>query len=426
MKTRLLIPSAALVCLLICFGVVRAQTVTIGAIPGSHFCAGDSIAISFTAAGFFGHKNVFTLQLSDTTGSFSNGFQNLASLADTLPGTFTIHTTLPYSEGTHYRFRIMAAVPYTTSADNGSDLTIGAAYWLMSYGADGPGTTGIPITFYVTDDLMDPRRTIDYTVHWDFGAGATPATATVNARVPQSTIKSTATYSTPGHKIATLRYSGSGGCLSKNTDTVRFDIFDCSSPSLPHDAIVVNSDTMAAESSKTYWVNPGFTLSFADSDTIFAEPGSTIGGPHNCVIYLKPGAVFNSSRHAGGNSVIFGNGASVNYQPSDFTMNCRTFDFDYSTAPPNVFHPTSSVKSDLNSVPITLSPNPTNGMLSVQGLPSGDVTVSVYNALGETVMMRKNPPASEFTLDLSKLLAGTYYIRFSSANSVITKKVIRE
>jgi hypothetical protein len=126
------------------------------------------------------------------------------------------------------------------------------------------------------------------------------------------------------------------------------------------------------------------------------------------------------------NSVIFGDGASINTNSTDFTLNCPTLDFDYSNAPPNPAHPTSSVKDDLNSVPITLSPNPTGGIISVQGLPLDNITVSVFNTLGETVMEQKNPPAPDFTLDLSKLVPGTYYIRFSSANSVVTQKIVRE
>jgi photosystem II stability/assembly factor-like uncharacterized protein len=86
----------------------------------------------------------------------------------------------------------------------------------------------------------------------------------------------------------------------------------------------------------------------------------------------------------------------------------------------------ASVKDNLNSVSITVSPNPTGGMISVQGLPLDDITVSVFNIIGETVMVQKNPSAPDFTLDLSKLAPGTYYIRFSSANSVVTKKVVRE
>jgi hypothetical protein len=127
--------------------------------------------------------------------------------------------------------------------------------------------------------------------------------------------------------------------------------------------------------------------------------------------------------------VIFGDGANIKAASngtSDFTLNCPTLDFDYSNAPPNPAHPSASVKNDLASVPFTLSPNPTGGMLSVQGLPLDDITVSIFNTLGETVMEQKNPPSSDLTLDLSKFVPGTYYIRFSSANSVVTKMVVRE
>ena len=65
-------------------------------------------------------------------------------------------------------------------------------------------------------------------------------------------------------------------------------------------------------------------------------------------------------------------------------------------------------------------------MISVQGLPADNITVSVFTILGKTVMVQKNPPDPDFTLDLSKLAPGTYYIRFASANSVVTKKIVRE
>ncbi len=167
-------------------------------------------------------------------------------------------------------------------------------------------------------------------------------------------------------------------------------------------------------------------MNFGGGDTIFAEPGSTISGhPEGDVLYMKQGSALTSS--SGSNIVIFSDGASINnLASSDFTLNCPTLDFDYSNAPPNPAHPTSGVKNDLTEVPITVSPNPTNGMLSVQGLPLDNITVSVFNTLGETVMEQKNPPVPDFTIDLSKLDPGAYYIRFSSANSVVTKKVVRE
>ncbi|MEI8135597.1 MAG: kelch repeat-containing protein [bacterium] len=92
-----------------------------------------------------------------------------------------------------------------------------------------------------------------------------------------------------------------------------------------------------------------------------------------------------------------------------------------------IFDPNASwVKNESNSVSISLSPNPTSGVLRVQGLPLENITATVMNMLGETVLLQKNLIAPYFTLDLSMLPSGTYYIGISSANSVVTKMVVKE
>ncbi len=382
-----------------------------------------------------GAGNVFLLQLSDPKGSFSNGFRNIGSLFDTVPGTFTIDTTISYvGSSTHYRFRILAAVPYIISADNGSDIAIGTGpgYFYFDMGGLTGGSIGTPTTFLIPDgDLGPPGLQDQDTAFWDFGSGATPATATsITPIITGLSFSQDVTYSTTGDKMVTLSVVAPGGC-STTTLTYEIHIYDCRDPVISHDAIVINSDTTVTlghlEPSKTYWVNPGFSLILSGGDTIFAEPGSMISNPRNgasnCVLYMKQRSVFTSS--SGANSVIFGDGASINAPSGDFTLNCPTLDFDYTNAPPNPAHSLASVKDDLNSVPITLFPNPTDGMISVQGLPSGNITISVFNTLGETVMVQKIPPSPDFMLDLSKFVPGTYYIRFSSANSVVTKAIIK-
>jgi hypothetical protein len=190
---------------------------------------------------------------------------------------------------------------------------------------------------------------------------------------------------------------------------------------------VINSDTTVAlydlKSSKTYWVNPGAIMNVTGGSgndgicTIFAEPGATISGVGNCRLYMKNGSIFTSSTAY--NSVIYCDGANINPHSLDFTLECPTLDFDYTNAPPNPAHPLSSVKDVIDASSITLSPNPTTGLISVKGL-------SVMNLLGETVMQLRNPQSPDFTIDLSKLVVGTYYIRLSSENSVVTKMVVRE
>jgi hypothetical protein len=297
------------------------------------------------------------------------------------------------------------------------------------------GTMGTPITFPPQEwdcIIGDPH----YTEFWDFGPGATPAKATIpgiyDGVIAVHFSQVVVTYSTPGEKTYTVTVDSAGKRFS--TGTYKLFAYDCSKPSIPHNAIVINSDTTVtfdSQPSRTYWVNPGVQLKlmnlygrYGDSTfTVFAEPGSTISGSvFHCVLYLKRGAGVTSN---GMNSVIYGDGATINSSSTDFTLTCPTLDFDYTNAPPNVAH-SSAVRDELKSLSVTLSPNPTRGMLQVQGLPSENTTVSVFNILGEMVVMQKSPRASSFTLDLSKLLPGAYYVRFSSANSVVTKKVVRE
>ena len=139
---------------------------------------------------------------------------------------------------------------------------------------------------------------------------------------------------------------------------------------------------------------------------------------------MKHGSVLAPTN--GDNCVILGDGANVSAGSTDFTLNCPALDFDYTNAPPNAAFPLSVAKNELSSVSLTLSPNPTSGMLHVQGLPSNNITVSVFNVLGEAALVQKRPTGSDFALDLSSLVPGTYYVRFASANSVVTKMVVRE
>jgi len=90
-----------------------------------------------------------------------------------------------------------------------------------------------------------------------------------------------------------------------------------------------------------------------------------------------------------------------------------------------VFTPSVNAVGEAAPLQISLFPNPTNGIVSIKNIPENTLRVSIMNLLGETMMQLNNPHTSDFTLDLSKLVPGTYYIRFSSANSVVTKAIIK-
>ncbi|MFI5264945.1 MAG: T9SS type A sorting domain-containing protein, partial [Candidatus Kapaibacterium sp.] len=74
----------------------------------------------------------------------------------------------------------------------------------------------------------------------------------------------------------------------------------------------------------------------------------------------------------------------------------------------------------------SLSPNPTTGIITVHNAPANILHVTVSSILGESIIELTHPNAPEFTLDLSKLPPGTYIARFSMANEVITRKILKE
>jgi RHS repeat-associated protein len=105
---------------------VTPQTLTTAAISGSPFCAGTNLNISFTATGTFGSGNVFTAQLSDSTGSFVSPI-NIGTLTS-MATSATISSTIPLNtlHGTQYRIRVISSNSSINGSDNGSNIIINA------------------------------------------------------------------------------------------------------------------------------------------------------------------------------------------------------------------------------------------------------------------------------------------------------------
>lgn len=406
--------------LLFITSIATGQSVTIGTIPASQFCAGDPLSVTLTVTGTWEHNNAFTLQLSNVNGTFDNGFTRLGSVNDTVPGSFTINTTIPATTpfSSHYRFRVIGAKPYTESADNGSDILIGEQATRVTWK---PGVlnsavaVGVPIEFRMFDFSIS-----NDTEHVDYGAGATQSGRTV-------------TYNSSGLKKIFITSVAPGGCSVM--DSFQVYVFGCDNPVIPHDAIILSSNTDFTgdnnHSNKTYWLNPGVSLTLGGnvSDTIFAEAGSSVsgqnGGQTDDIVYLKKGASSDPDFYG---VVVYQPGSNVTNTNSQSirTVECADLTFDYSVAPTNsIMHINEAVTPARPLPAITLSPNPTNGIVTVKGVPLS-AQVQVMNVLGVTVKEMARTTESNFNLDLSTLVPGTYYIRFSSANSVVTKKVVRQ
>jgi len=102
------------------------QTISTGTITGSPFCAGSVVSVPFTVSGTFTSGNIFTVQLSNASGSFASPVI-IGTLTSTVAGT--ISSTIPANTitGSGYRIRVVSSNPAKTGSINGSDLSISAS-----------------------------------------------------------------------------------------------------------------------------------------------------------------------------------------------------------------------------------------------------------------------------------------------------------
>lgn len=100
-------------------------TVSTGAIAPTSYCLeGISINVPFTVTGTVNAGNIYTAQLSNSSGSFASPTA-VGTLASTSTGALNVMTIIPNNTppGTGYRIRVDASNPATMGTDNGTNLT---------------------------------------------------------------------------------------------------------------------------------------------------------------------------------------------------------------------------------------------------------------------------------------------------------------
>ncbi|MBW7468259.1 hypothetical protein ABID22_002663 [Pontibacter aydingkolensis] len=117
---------------------VPVYAIKTSSMDASAFCAGSSISVAYTSQGDFPDGNIFSVELSDSRGSFAN--------ATTIGsgGVSPIQVSLPadMGEGAGYRIRVSSSAPLVAGSDNGSDLAISfvpAAPVVTGSSSCGPG-----------------------------------------------------------------------------------------------------------------------------------------------------------------------------------------------------------------------------------------------------------------------------------------------
>ena len=109
------------------------------------------------------------------------------------------------------------------------------------------------------------------------------------------------------------------------------------------------------------------------------------------------------------------------FNPKQFIEQLIKIEF-YKTAEVYINDVKDQIQNYLN---ISLFPNPVSGILSIHNAPENLISVSIVSVLGEQMIVMASPKAADFVIDLSKVLPGTYFARFTMSDKIINIKLLK-
>jgi hypothetical protein len=165
----------------------------------TNICLGDFLSISCKTVNRFKANNVFTVQLSNASGSFASPV-NVGTVNDSVGSflPFMIPTNTPVGAG--YRLRVIASSPLDTALDNGKNIRISAYPQPRAY-SDSPVCVGGPLNLYDTSSSV----ATDY--KW-YGPTGNLVGTTQNVLIPNMPATSTGNY-----VIEIINYA----CITRDT-----------------------------------------------------------------------------------------------------------------------------------------------------------------------------------------------------------------
>ncbi len=94
---------------------VQDNIIVLGAIPPV-WCQVTNFNIPFTVTGTYTAGNVFTAQLSNSSGTFTSGTTNLGTLTSTAAGTIVANVPNTVTLGSNYQIRLISSTPSITNS----------------------------------------------------------------------------------------------------------------------------------------------------------------------------------------------------------------------------------------------------------------------------------------------------------------------
>jgi hypothetical protein len=191
-------------------------------------------------------------------------------------------------------------------------------------------------------------------------------------------------------------------------------------PATPSIALVVNSTDTVSPGNLPIWVCGGGSLTLDGGfHNVYLETGAmmmTQGGIDT--IYVKNGATLNM---AGGIHVVYyENLLDLNITAGAATnIPCTSINFDYSNGPSSGCIITSLPSETETN--ISVYPNPSSGIFKINSsIQKG--TFEIYNLQGKKVY--SGSVKSNFQIDISAQSNGIYYLKLSTSEGMVNKKII--
>jgi len=312
----------------------------------SMICAGDTFQVPYTVnnTSNFNSGNVFSVQLSNPSGSFASGTTTIGTRTATTAGSISCVVPTSVTPSNTYRIRIRSTNQVDSSSANIKDISIGVVRPNVSNSNNGQICTGQQLNLYATS------TTTGVSYKWTGPAGFN-STA-------QNPVISSATTTNSGDYIVTARLYG---CLAKDTTTVVVANASASTvyatgsnPICERDTLYLNA-TVGTVANSYSWSGPsGFNSN--SKDTLRANSLPAMSGDYiftafytgctvrdTVTIEIKPQA---SSRTIGSNSpVCTDNTLSLNAGSSSTGV-------AYTWTGPNSFVATTSTAS-INGVSLS-------------------------------------------------------------------------
>ncbi len=243
------------------FAFANKTNITIGTLAQTSFCPGASFSIPYTITGTFTAGNVFTAQLSSSTGTWGSPV-TIGTLTSQTSGTISATIASGQTPGTGYRIRIVASTPAFTGSDNGSNLIVGSPTATAFNGSlCGPG--GITLSVQATSG----------TVNW------------YSAATAGTFLASGSSYLTPNLTVTTTFYAEvvDGTCVSGSRIPVVANIVTPPSIIAGGGGTYCNGSTINLTSTLTnvsdyYWSGPNGFYSLLQNPVLTTNGTSALNG----------------------------------------------------------------------------------------------------------------------------------------------------